>query len=360
MRAQPQQTNFLKSLPIVAGCLGNKLGVRVELSNQACTNGKTIYVPMSIDSREIGKEELLGFIVHEASHVRYTKFKFKFQGIDLPIKRALVNAIEDARIEKLIGQEYAGAPYLLEQAHKPFLEKYLDPGFVPKPESILPMYCLLRCEATYNQSTVHGFKVYRQWFEQVFGSRLLSGFDKELDKFDSFKSTQQVANCAERLFELLENQLKQQAPDKSQNQSGSKQQGNQSQPQSGQSGQSASQSQGSNQSQASGDNSAAKETSEGSKPDQNANGNSGSGSSDGSTSKDNAKSSEGNSADQAKDAKGKKGKSKSKSKSESEKQSDKDSEQGQNATGDASNGHSEGSNTPGTQNGNENNASAQA
>ena len=52
MRTQINQ-NFLKSLPIVAGCLGNKLGVRVVLSNVAKTDGDTIYIPAEIDHKSV-------------------------------------------------------------------------------------------------------------------------------------------------------------------------------------------------------------------------------------------------------------------------------------------------------------------
>lgn len=67
------QSDFLKSLPITAGIIGNKLGVEVCIGNCAKTDGQTITLPATLDERDISRNELLGFLIHEAAHVRFTK-----------------------------------------------------------------------------------------------------------------------------------------------------------------------------------------------------------------------------------------------------------------------------------------------
>ena len=100
------QFDFLKSLPITAGIIGNKLGVEVCIGNCAKTDGQTITLPATLDERDISRNELLGFLIHEAAHVRFTKM-FKHSELSnllaqCPIAFSLLNCIEDARIEKLI------------------------------------------------------------------------------------------------------------------------------------------------------------------------------------------------------------------------------------------------------------------
>lgn len=207
MRTQPQ-SHFLKSLPIVAGCLGNKLGVKVVLGDVACTDGETIMLPMFIDENVVSREELLGYMVHEAGHIRYTDMTGKYRSGVSPLEAAFINTLEDARIEKLIGLEYAGAPYLLECAHKNSTTKFLDPSYVPNPEFAMPVYTLLKCEATYNESVKATLDVFQSWFDRYFGRRLRDKFDLELAKFSTFESTADVAQSAKRLMQLVMEEFK--------------------------------------------------------------------------------------------------------------------------------------------------------
>ena len=65
------QNALLGALPIIAKMLGQQLGVEVVIgASQACTDGKTIYLPsLPADSESLA---ILanGYIDHEAAHIR--------------------------------------------------------------------------------------------------------------------------------------------------------------------------------------------------------------------------------------------------------------------------------------------------
>ena len=105
-------TNLMKSLPIVAKMLGDKLGVKVEIGNfHPQTDGETIYLPaMPVDDP---RTEILmrGFIDHEAAHVRFKSGTLS----GTPLEAALQNILEDIRIEQAMGRAFPGAKQNLER-----------------------------------------------------------------------------------------------------------------------------------------------------------------------------------------------------------------------------------------------------
>ena len=180
------QSDFLKSLPITAGIIGNKLGVEVCIGNCAKTDGQNITLPATLDERDISRNELLGFLIHEAAHVRFTKM-FKHSELSnllaqCPIAFSLLNCIEDARIEKLICKEYAGARFLLDQAHESALVEMCSPEYKWNAPTALGMY-------------------------QFFGEDIAKAVDKELECFPKLTSTCDVIKCVNRIIALLQSKL---------------------------------------------------------------------------------------------------------------------------------------------------------
>ena len=195
---------FLKGLPIVAACLGDKLGVQIKLGNTACTDGRTIVLPVNIDEKKINKEELLGFVVHEAGHIRYTDMQCWKNRDPSPLLRSLANAIEDSRIERLMIKKYAGAQYLLRCAHDPCLEEYLKPAYKPNEASALGLYCITATSAMFRDGlAVKVRDVMRGWCVRYFGERTTAAVDAELSNFFKFKSVYDVIACSERIISLL-------------------------------------------------------------------------------------------------------------------------------------------------------------
>ena len=96
------QSTLVKSLPIVAKALGRNMGVKVELdASHAWTDGNVIYLP-SLPMQDPGVETLgLGYIIHEAGHIRYSDFSIDYEEFS-PIVRKLIGIMEDIRMEKCI------------------------------------------------------------------------------------------------------------------------------------------------------------------------------------------------------------------------------------------------------------------
>lgn len=98
--------NLFQSLPIVAHAIGQHCGVCVEVGGEtAYTDGQTVHLPYP---KAFDRDVLLGFLVHEASHVRFSDFR-TLKRIKTPIVKHLQNIYEDTRIERLICGVYRGA-----------------------------------------------------------------------------------------------------------------------------------------------------------------------------------------------------------------------------------------------------------
>lgn len=204
------QANFLKSLPIVAGCLGEKLGVTIKFGDVACTDGKCITLPTFMDERAITREEMLGFVVHEASHIRFTQMDLFSRRTNLtPIQHSFINAIEDARIEKLIGGVYAGARHLISRAHEPCFTAFLKPETKLNPQSALSLYLLAECQSSYvkDKLLLEVRDALKARCIRHFGAPLLADIDAELAAFPALQSTDDAADLADRIFRLLLDRL---------------------------------------------------------------------------------------------------------------------------------------------------------
>ncbi|MEZ9922281.1 hypothetical protein AB4342_19410, partial [Vibrio breoganii] len=70
--------------------------------DQAWTDGQTICVPnFNVSSKE-EKDAVLGFISHEAAHIKFNSFRgiSRSQMLGNPLRKAMHNIFEDLRIEK--------------------------------------------------------------------------------------------------------------------------------------------------------------------------------------------------------------------------------------------------------------------
>ena len=120
-----------------------------------------------------------------------------------PIAFELTNAVEDARIEQLITAEYAGASYLLNEAHKPCYEKVLAPDFNTNPQTAFVLYPLYACEATYNAAITPCRDVFRQQCVNHFGEEIMTQVDQELKVYPTLTTTYDVVEVALRLMAIL-------------------------------------------------------------------------------------------------------------------------------------------------------------
>ena len=116
-------STMMKGLRIAAAALGRRLGVTVTVdpfASTAYTDGKRVVLPVLPMAGPQEEEDLfLGLVAHEAFHIRHTFLKGAYDGTPpdgvtkTPFIKGLQNSLEDARIEKLGGKQYRGAPKLL-------------------------------------------------------------------------------------------------------------------------------------------------------------------------------------------------------------------------------------------------------
>jgi len=140
MRATPLH----RALPIVAAALGRKFGVQVAIQgNRAATDGNTIVLPVLPDEGVV-RDVAWGYLAHEAAHVRYTDFEAYQKSATSPLRGALMNSVEDVRIESALAHEYPGTR---ETIGKTVAQVLKEGGFDPdtsSPAGVLTSHVLLK------------------------------------------------------------------------------------------------------------------------------------------------------------------------------------------------------------------------
>lgn len=98
--------SLLRALPIYAQHLSEATGVKVVVNgNAAYTDGDTVVVPFVKN----GDAQLsFGYIAHECSHVRNTDMDAFKKSLNVPMRKRLLNVLEDIRIERLSMDQYPG------------------------------------------------------------------------------------------------------------------------------------------------------------------------------------------------------------------------------------------------------------
>lgn len=112
------EQSIFNAMPVVATALCEKYGVWVVVcGHEAYTNGSEIVLPTALDAPVTG-EELNGFLVHECSHVKFTDFSCGFKQ---KLPQAILNILEDGRIERKMCEAYPGARYYLHKVEETVL-----------------------------------------------------------------------------------------------------------------------------------------------------------------------------------------------------------------------------------------------
>nr|WP_067286923.1 VWA domain-containing protein [Marinobacterium profundum] len=97
------------ALPIVAAAYGEKFGVKVLIQGQdAYTDGDSIVIPAANPDDPRFQQVAWGYLAHEAAHIRHTDFDVVAAAASHPLRKALLNIIEDIRIEAALAQDYPG------------------------------------------------------------------------------------------------------------------------------------------------------------------------------------------------------------------------------------------------------------
>jgi cobaltochelatase CobT len=114
-----------KSLPYLLGIVAAGAGVSIKTdpnAKTAATDGKVVILPPLPYTGGDLAIYALGFIVHEAGHLRSTDFTVLKGKPITGLQKMLLNVLEDIRIERLINGVFPGARHWLNALTKKFVE----------------------------------------------------------------------------------------------------------------------------------------------------------------------------------------------------------------------------------------------
>ena len=102
-------SNLPMAMPIIIGNYARKFGVQVRMQGcSAYTNGHIITLPRLDMSDQVVARKAYGYLAHESAHVRYTSFRTLARYRSDFTVYTVINILEDARVERLIGREFVG------------------------------------------------------------------------------------------------------------------------------------------------------------------------------------------------------------------------------------------------------------
>ena len=200
--------NVFNSLPIITHAVARRCGVRVRCGgSQAFTDGNIVQLP---ESSTIPRPVLLGYLVHECAHVRYTDFTVQHEN---DLIRWLTNVYEDARVERKIRAAYLGASRLL-IATMSFLQQ--EPNDAPQStlEKVL-RFVALDCWCRHRQMA----EVLGQEFasslsdvSSVIPKTMIEAIRAINDRLPKAKSTDDCHSLAVEVFSLIKGLLESISP----------------------------------------------------------------------------------------------------------------------------------------------------
>ncbi len=135
-RAKAQR--FHRIAKVMSGEL-HGFGAKVERvaldPNKACTDGKTIWIPIHLhDDERYNTVMQEAVLAHECAHHRYTDFVSWQNNVVAKIKAGkedsllhkMTNMLEDARINHLFGQDWAGSKKMMDFTHEVFMAQHQE------------------------------------------------------------------------------------------------------------------------------------------------------------------------------------------------------------------------------------------
>ena len=216
-------TQLNEAFPIVAAALGNRLGVRVMVTGQtARTDGEMIVIPAYDGGDPQYRDVAWGYLAHEAAHIRYTDFEVFKSACTSPIRKAILNILEDVRIERRLAESYPGTRFTIEKTVAQLMD---DGGYEIPSEGAHPAVLLqatllfgLRCSVL-GQTLLKGMaeeaesRLKEVLSSQVFDQLLM--FQKEVE---GLRDTRETLLLTDRILTLLEEHLKRETQEASSDQ----------------------------------------------------------------------------------------------------------------------------------------------
>ena len=196
------------ALPIVAAAYGEKFGVKVLIQGQdAFTDGERIVIPTANPDDPHYQQIAWGYLAHEAAHIRHTNFDMVQKASSKPIRKALLNIIEDVRIENELAKDYPGTRRSISQV----IEYMVDTQQMcvpeqPEPASNLQAWLLfrLRCHFLGQKALTPLYQAVDERVRQLFPAAAMSRLSAMLTAVPSLVSTGEVLKLVDAIVAMLE------------------------------------------------------------------------------------------------------------------------------------------------------------
>ena len=196
------------ALPIVAAAYGEKFGVKVLIQGQdAFTDGERIVIPTANPDDPHYQQIAWGYLAHEAAHIRHTNFEMVQKASSKPIRKALLNIIEDVRIENELAKDYPGTRRSISQV----IEYMVDTQQMCVPEQLEPASNLqawllfrLRCHFLGQKALTPLYQAVDERVRQLFPAAAMSRLSAMLTVVPSLASTGEVLKLVDAIVAMLE------------------------------------------------------------------------------------------------------------------------------------------------------------
>nr|UWJ08357.1 plasmid associated protein [Proteus mirabilis] len=196
------------ALPIVAAAYGEKFGVKVLIQGQdAFTDGERIVIPTANPDDPHYQQIAWGYLAHEAAHIRHTNFDMVQKASSKPIRKALLNIIEDVRIENELAKDYPGTRSSISQV----IEYMVDTQQMCVPEQLEPASNLqawllfrLRCHFLGQKALTPLYQAVDERVRQLFPAAAMSRLSAMLTAVPSLASTGEVLKLVDAIVAMLE------------------------------------------------------------------------------------------------------------------------------------------------------------
>lgn len=196
------------ALPIVAAAYGEKFGVKVLIQGQdAFTDGERIVIPTANPDDPHYQQIAWGYLAHEAAHIRHTNFDMVQKASSKPIRKALLNIIEDVRIENELAKDYPGTRRSISQV----IEYMVDTQQMCVPEQLEPASNLqawllfrLRCHFLGQKALTPLYQAVDERVRQLFPVAAMSRLSAMLTAVPSLGSTGEVLKLVDAIVAMLE------------------------------------------------------------------------------------------------------------------------------------------------------------
>lgn len=199
------------AFPIVAAALGNKFGVKVKVGgSDAYTDGNTINLPAYNLEDPSYKDVAWGYLAHEAAHVRFTEFADFRKAATSPIRRSIVNILEDIRIEKLMQNTYPGTKRTTEKVVEYLVQtggfQIIGQNEQIHPADVLSQFLLFRLRNdVLGQTALASYAdTAESLLENTFPVGAITRLIGLLSEVSQFQVTRDCVRLADRILRMIE------------------------------------------------------------------------------------------------------------------------------------------------------------